>query len=247
MSQKSKKSDDLSEGLVRYAPFLKEIQGKLIRILAVFLIGMVVGFIFYQKILSFLMSLFRLEGVNLVLTSPYQFIDLAVHTGLITGFIFALPVFLFYFIRFIKPALQPKEYQLVIKMLPFSIILFIAGFSFGVWVTQYVINIFSRTTSEFSIDNIWDLSKFFSQILITGISLAMVFQLPIVLTGMLRLKLVKHQAVVAKRRYVYAALLLFAAVLPPTDVLSLLLLTMIPLFLFEFTLLLNKRRKVTRI
>jgi len=61
---------------------------------------------------------------------------------------------------------------------------------------------------------------------------------------MLRLRLVKRQAVVAKRRYVYAALLLFAAILPPTDVLSLLLLTMIPLFLFEFTLLLNGKRKV---
>ena len=243
----TKNSGVLDENWQRYKPYLNELKGKLLHILVVFVTGGVIGFIFYQNILSFLMGLFRLEGINLVLTSPYQFIDLAINTGLLTGFVLAFPVFLYYLIQFIKPALRPKEYRLVIRLLPFSIILFIAGFVFGTWVTQYVINIFSKTTSEFAIDNIWDLSRFFSQIMLMGISLALVFQMPIVLTGLLKLKLIKYQTVVNQRRYIYAFLLLFAALLPPTDLLSLVLLTMIPLFLFEITLLLNKNPNIIKI
>jgi sec-independent protein translocase protein TatC len=236
----SKPSDNM---LVKYEPLLNELKMKFVYIGLVFAIATALGFIYYQKILLFMMNLFQLEGINLVLTSPYQFIDLAVYTGVITGLVASFPLFLFQFVKFVRPALQPKEYLMLVRMLPLSIVLFVSGFSFGVWVTQFVISIFSQTTSEFSINNIWDISRFFSQILITGISLAAVFQLPIVLTTIIKLKLVTHQAVVKKRKIIYAGLLLFAAVLPPTDLLSLVLLTMIPLFLFESTLLFNRPKK----
>jgi sec-independent protein translocase protein TatC len=231
------------DALKRYQPLVGELKSKLIHLVIVFSLTAILGFIFYQNILLFMMDLFRLEGVNLVLTSPYQFIDLAMYTGVVTGMVATFPLFLFYFLGFVKPALQSDEYIMLIKMTPLSIFLFLSGFGFGVWVTQFVITIFSQTTSEFSIANIWDISSFFSQILITGISLAAVFQLPIVLTTLIKLKIVKHRDVVTKRRFVYAGLLLFSAILPPTDLVSLVLLTMIPLFLFESTLLLNRPSK----
>ena len=126
-------------------------------------------------------------------------------------------------------------------MLPFSIILFIVGFGFGVWVLQYVVDLFSRTSSGLEIGNIWDLSSFFSQIIVMGLSLAFVFQMPIIITSLLRLKIVSYKAIKEKRRFIYAGLLIFAALLPPTDLITLSLLTLIPLFLFEITLILNQR------
>lgn len=190
------------------------------------------------------MKLFQLDGVNLVLTSPYQFIDLSVKTGVVVGIITCFPVFLFYLLKFIRPALTPKEFRLLLKMLPISLLLFCVGFAFGVWVIQYVIILFSQVTTGFAVDNIWDLSNFLSQILMTGICLALVFQLPIVLTALLKLNIVTHKNVRAQRKMVYAALLVIAAVLPTTDLVSLALLTLIPIFLFEITLLLNKDRSL---
>lgn len=248
-SQPSKPSSIIEEGALKvYEPLLNELKGKLIVVGVVFSLATAVGFVFYQNILLFLMDLFQLEGVNLVLTSPYQFIDLALYTGVVTGVVVAFPLFLYHFVRFVKPALEPKEYTLLVRMLPLSVFLFVTGFGFGVWVTQFVITLFSQTTSQFAINNIWDISRFFSQLMITGISLAIVFQLPIVLSALIKLKLVTHHQVVQKRRYVYAGLLLFSALLPPTDLVSLVLLTLIPLFLFETTLLWNRpsRRTVSR-
>jgi len=232
------KNDSLSL-VTPYDSYIKELRNKFLRILVFFVIGAVGGGIFYQKILSAFMQIFTLEGINLVLTSPYQFIDLSVKTGMIIGILFAIPIFIYYLLQFIKPALKPQEFGFLLKMLPFSLVLFITGFCFGVWVVQFVIDLFSKTSSNFQVGNIWDLSEFFTEILITGLSLGFVFQLPIFLTGLIHLKITSKQVILKQRKIIYVGLLIFAALMPTTDLVSLLLLTSIPLFLFEVTLLLN--------
>ncbi len=228
--------------LDKYSPYLSEILSKLRLVVIVFVVGGVLGFIYYQNILTGLMGFFKLEGINLVLTSPYQFIDLAVQTGLVTGTALVFPLFFYQSLGFIKPALKHTEYSLVVKLLPLAMILFVIGFCFGVWVLQFVIAIFHDTSSQLAVDNIWDISGFFSQILLTGISLAGVFQLPIVITLLIRLNILSHAQISKKRRIIYAIIVVIAALLPPTDIISLSLLAIVPLFLFESALLLNRSK-----
>lgn len=223
----------------QYLPYIKELRSKLFRIVIFFAIGAILGFVYYQQILGFVLQLFKLEGINLVLTNPYQFFDLSIRTGFFTGILMALPIFLYYLLQFIRPALRPAEFKMLISMLPMSIVLFICGFIFGLWVIQFVIDLFYQTSSSFEIGNLWDLSGFLSEILIMGISLGIIFQLPVVLTSLLRLKIITSSQVAKQRRMIYAALLVMAALLPTTDIVALALLTLIPLFLFEVTLLLN--------
>lgn len=229
----------IDDNIERFTPYLEEIQKKLFQVLVIFFSFGLIGAINYQPILRFVMRLFNLSGVNLVMTSPYQFISLAVNTGLTIGVAAALVPLLIHFINFMRPALSPSEYHLISRMIPTSVILFIVGFIFGVWVVQFVISLFSKTTLEFAIGNLWDIGHFFSQIILTGLILALVFQLPIVVTILLRFKIVKYDVLVKQRRYVYALLLLIAALMPPTDILSLILLTVPPLLLFEIALVLN--------
>jgi len=231
----------LDAAITKYTPYLQELQSKLFAVFCVFLGGGVIGFIYYQKILSFIMHLFRMENINLVLTSPYQFIDLAVNTGLLIGIILALPLLGFFLLTFVKPALAPREYRLILRLYPLAILLFVIGFFFGGWIIQLIINLYAQTTLEFSVNNLWDVSHFFSQILATGISLALIFELPIILTALLKLKLLKLQALKKSRKFIYASILIFVAFLPPNDIISLALLSIPPLLLFEITLLLNQK------
>lgn len=186
------------------------------------------------------MRLFRLEGINLVLTSPYQFIDLAVSTGILTGLIVSLPLLGYFVLTFIRPALASREYGLILRLYPLAVVLFIIGFTFGGWIIQLIINLYSDITLDFAVENIWDVSHFFSQILATGISLALIFELPIVLTLLLKLRLIKLVGLRRSRKVIYAAILVFVALLPPNDIISLALLSVPPLLLFEITLLLNR-------
>jgi len=232
---------DLDKAIIKYTPYLKELQTKLFIVFCVFLGGGVLGFIYYQQILSFVMRLFKMEGINLVLTSPYQFIDLAVNTGLLIGIVLALPLLGYFLITFVKPALAQREYRLLVRLYPLAVVLFVVGFFFGGWIIQLIINLYSQTTLDFSVSNLWDVSHFFNQILMTGISLALIFELPIVLTALLKLKLIKLAMLQKSRKFIYAAILIFVAFLPPNDIISLALLSVPPLLLFEITLLLNKK------
>ena len=151
-----------------------------------------------------------------------------------------MPSILYYMLKFTKPALKESEYRLLVRMLPASIVLFIIGFIFGVWVLQYVVDLFSKTSSNLNIGNIWDLSSFMGQVIIMGVSLALVFQMPIVITSLIKLKVMKYEAIRKQRRMVYAAIIVFAALMPPTDIVALLILSLVPLGLFEITLFVNK-------
>lgn len=236
-----KELSPLDQAIIKYTPYLKELQNKLFSVFVVFFVGGALGFIYYQKILSFIMHLFKMEGINLVLTSPYQFIDLAVNTGLLVGVVLALPLLGYHLLTFVRPALAPREYRLILRLYPLGVILFIVGFSFGAWIIQLIINLYTQTALDFSVNNLWDVSHFFSQIIMTGISLALIFELPIVLTGLLKLKLIKLSFLKKSRRYIYAVILIFVAFLPPNDIISLGLLSIPPLLLFEITLLLNRK------
>lgn len=232
-------TDTLANSAVKYLPYLREIQRKLVILVISTLIAGVIGFIYYEKILTFIMQLFNLKGITLVMNSPYQFFSLAVNTGLATGITIALPITVYILVSFLRPALKKDEYSVLIKLIPLSFILFLGGFAFGIWILQFVISIYSGTSSQFNLTNLWDIENFFGQIIVMGVSMGILFQLPIILTALLRLHLIQTSQLTQHRRFVYLAIVIFAVLMPPTDALSMILISVPPFFLFELTLLLN--------
>lgn len=235
-----KKLSKINSLLVEYEPQLIEIRKILFRSLISFFIGGAIGLIFNQKIIVGLMSLFDLQKVNIVLTSPYQFINLAVGIAIISGIITTIPVSVFYFLKYIRPALIDEEYQLIKKLIPLSIFLFIFGCFFGAKIEQYVVSLYAKTTTDYSLSNFWDVEAFLSQVMLMSICMGFVFQLPIVLTILIRIKLLTITMLTSQRRYVYAALILFAVFLPPTDILSLTMIVIPLIVLFEGTIIFNQ-------
>lgn len=233
-------STRMDDAVAKFLPYLQEIQKKLVTLLLVILISGVLGFFYYQKILTFMMRFFNLKDITIVLSSPYQFIDLAINTGIATGVIVAFPLLIHYLLGFLKPALAHTEYKLIIHLVPLTILLFIVGFGFGAWVMQFVINLYSQTAIDFNVTNIWDISRFFSQTIIMGVCLGLIFEMPVIITLLIRFNILKKKTIQNNRKIVYAGILLLAAFLPPSDVISLSILTLVPLTLFEVALLLNK-------
>lgn len=226
--------------LSEYQPQIDEIRKIIFRSVISFFIGGGIGLLFNRRIILFLTSLFDLKNVNVVLTSPYQFINLAVGIALITGITTTIPVFVYYLLSFVRPALEPKEYLLAKKLIPTSIALFIVGCIFGIKIEQFVVSLYSQTTTDYALSNFWDIESFLTQVMVMSFTMGLVFELPIVLTILIRFHVLTVSVLSHQRRYVYAALLIFGVVLPPTDILSLIMIVC-PLFLlFECTLLLNR-------
>jgi len=223
-----------------YFPFLLEVRRRILFTFCIFFIASILGFFYYENIIMFVIRLVKLEGVNIVFTSPFQFVNLAISSALVIGVIVSFPVIILQTLSFLKPALKPKEFKLIISLLPLSLLLFAFGFIFGFFIMRYVINLFYVKSLQLNIGNLLDISKLLSQILMTSSLMGIAFQYPIVMTVLMRLGIVRHRTFVKQRPFAYVIALFFAAILPPTDILSLVLLTLPLVILFETTLILNR-------
>lgn len=232
-------SSELATLKSKYFPFLKEIRKRIFFTLYFFIATMFAGFIFYERIIKFLIDLLSLKGINIVFTSPFQFINLSISCGVATGLIMVFPIIIAQVLSFLKPALREREYKMVVGFLPFSIILFLIGFTFGSLIMKWQIDIFLTRSVSLGIGNMLDISRLLSTVLITSALMGIGFQFPIVLLLLMRIGIINRQQLVKFRPWVYLGSFIFAMLLPPDSILADILLTLPLIILFEFTLMLN--------
>ena len=233
-------SQELQGVINKFSPYLMEFRKRLFLTASVFLIGLIVGFIYNDKIVIYLLNLFSLQGVNIVFTSPFQFINLAIATGVATGITFAFPLILSQVLSFLKPALRTKEYKTVTGFLPFSLFLFLVGFVSGIWMMKWQVEIFLSRSIALGIGNVLDISRLLTVVVITSALLGIAFQTPIILLILLRMKVIKHQQLAKQRPWVYFGSFIFALLLPPDSIIFDIFATLPLVFLFDITLILNK-------
>lgn len=224
----------------KYYPYLLEFKKRFLFVGSVFVIASTAGFFMYQKIIFFILKFFSLKGVNIVFTTPFQFFTLALNCGLIVGLFVVIPILIFQLLSFLKPALQKKEYKIVVNILPLTIVLAMAGFVYGVFVMRYVLEIFYKASVDLQIGNFLDIEKFLSNILMTGIMMGIAFLFPIIMTILMLLKVVKHSLFEKQRLFAYLICVVFVICLPPPDLLSDFVLFVPLVLLFELTLILNR-------
>ncbi len=231
----------LKEYAQKYAAFFSDIRKRLLLIIIVFAVSTLIGFSTYGQILKFLVGTLSLDGINIVFTSPFQFINLAISIGLATGIIVAFPLLLYEILSFLKPALKEKEYVTIVKYIPLSLLLFLIGFVFGVFIMKWQIDIFITHSVSLGIGNILDISKLLSVVLLTSALMGLGFQFPIVLLILLKLGILKRQNLTRIRKWVYLVSFLFALLLPPDSILADILLSLPFIILYEITILIGRR------
>ena len=229
----------LEEIKIRFSPFLKEVKKRFLFVLYTFLVSMFVGFFFYEKIIKFLVDLLSLDGINIVFTSPFQFINLSISCGVATGLIIIFPIVIYQVLSFLRPALKEREYKLVTRFLPFSLLLFLIGFIFGALIMKWQIDIFLARSVSLGIGNVLDISRLLSVVLLTSSLMGVGFQFPVVLLVLLRMKIIDRKDLTKRRPYIYLGSFIFALFLPPDSILADILLTLPLIILFEFTMLMD--------
>lgn len=232
-------SSDLSIVIQKYSPYFREVKKRIVFTLVAFVIATSVGFVFYEDIIRFLINILSLQGINIVFTSPFQFINLSITCGLVTGLVIVLPLIIYQVFHFLKPALKKKEYLLLGRFLPFSILLFVIGFFFGALIMKWQIEIFLTRSVSLGIGNILDISGLLSTVFLTSALMGLGFQFPIILLLLLRFGIIKRHQLTSKRSWIYLCSFFFAILLPPDSIIADFFLSFPLIILFEITLLLD--------
>ena len=206
----------------------------------ILLISFFTGLVYYEKIVSLFINLLNLKGATIVFTSPFEYMNLALNCGLIIAIIATLPIIIYQLVKFIKPALTEKEYKIFKNNIPWSLILFAAGFTVGFYMMKYVGLLSYQTAQRLGIATYLNISNLLSVVLLTSSLMGLAFQFPIVLIFLIKMKIISRQALVSKRPIAYIIAIVFASLMPPTDILSLILLTAPLVVLYEVVLLLSR-------
>jgi len=222
---------------------LEDLRIQLYRGVILFVVVFLGGFLSAGVILKKFLSIIHLDQVTIATSSPFQFVDVSMDVG----FFFAMMVFIPYIIyssyAFILPALTKREKIKLLKSVPFSIGLFVAGFFYGFFILYYALELMASVNVSYGIANFWNISQFLSEIFITSALLGFVFEFPLLLALLIKLGIITTQTLKNQRRVAYFIIFVLVSLLPPTDGLSLIAMALPLVLLYEVTILLNNKKQ----
>ena len=139
------------------------------------------------------------------------------------------------------------ERRAVLRALPWAILLFAAGLSFGFWVVVPLALpiLMSWIPAEVAAPTI-TLQEYLSLLQVLTLLLGVVFELPILMWLVVRAGLVEVATLSASRRVSIIVMLIAAAMLTPPDVITQLLVVAPMIVLYEVGLILARRAEAAR-
>jgi len=200
------------------------------------------SFFLSGRIVKFFLEVFKVDNVQVIIASPFQFFSLAVNAAFFTAIVLTFPLVIFNVFRFLKSALTKKEIRFLRGIIFNSIVLFFLGFVFGLFIMYYVVVALAGFNFNLGITNMWDISLFFSQTMLTAALLGIIFQFPVILTILIRFNMIDIQYLKKNRHWAIFLSFLIPALLPPTDALSLLIMATLSIIIFEITIFLNRNK-----
>ena len=237
---------ELGPGTMSLLDHMRELRMRLMKISVAILVGMVGGFFIVtgtDMINYMILNFVGTQGVQI--TEVTEGFTSTISLALTIGIILAMPVLIYQSLAFLAPGLTTQERKWIYLGLPLVIVFFVAGLLFGWFITapaaiQFLVDFGAGVSSDL-IENKPKLRDFLNiltrLLLLNGI----IFELPIVMFTLAKLKVINPRKVAKYRRYIILATVVIAAIVTPTGDPANLALVAIPMYvLFEFGLLLGR-------
>jgi sec-independent protein translocase protein TatC len=220
---------------------LDELRSRIIISLVVF--GVAFALCFWQD--QLMLDIFNwplpADQDELLTLSPTEPFFTTVEVSAYGAMILALPVILYQVYAFVIPAFSPQEKRVVFPYLLAMPILFLAGIAFAYFVVMPAAITFLLNFNEGSFNTELRAKEYYGFLGILTVVLGLLFQMPIALLALTRLGVVTPQQLAHNRRYAIFIISIVAAALPGGDPVSMILI-MIPLvLLYEASVFLAKR------
>ena len=172
---------------------------------------------------------------------------LHIKSSVVGAFILAFPYLIWELWCFVKPALPPEQRRKSIRYAIECPIWFVMGLLFGYYViAPLAINFLGNYQVSDKISNIIDVSSFMTTVLSVSFAAAVAFQLPILIRLLATMGIVTAEGMRQYRKIAVVALLAFAAIITPPDVVSQVLIFIPCYALYEYGIGITARIEAQR-
>jgi sec-independent protein translocase protein TatC len=218
----------------------REFRDRLLKASIAVVLGTVIGFYVFTWNGYALYDGLILHFTDGVITVyPAEAFTSVIKLALASGISLAMPVLIYQLLAFIVPALTQRERRIIMLMLPFVTLCFVAGLLFGWFVTIPAAFNFLISFGPESIENKPAVENFLS--LFTRLMLinGLLFELPVLVYSVIWLGAVDRKTLVRYRRYSILVIVIISAIITPTGDPVNLAFTAVPMYLlYELGLLL---------
>lgn len=232
-------------GTQSVAEHIGELRTKLLIAVAAIIVGASVAHIFHKDIIAFLL---RPAGTQeLIFLSPLEPFIFILKVDIIAGILISFPVIIWALFSFVAPALPKatKRLLVIVYLISLLLVLIGLGYAFGVTIPLSLKFLFGITIE--GIRNQISAQSYVSFFLTQAVVIVGIFQIPLVMTGAIYLRLLSTRLFRNKRKYIYLVLTIATAIITPTtDVFSLAIVLIPCIAMFEISLAIGKVIERTR-
>jgi sec-independent protein translocase protein TatC len=217
---------------------LSELRSRLIKSLLAIAAGFALSYGFSEKIFRFLIKPLvnaMPPGSHLIYTALPEAFVTYLKVSFFAGLILAAPVIFYQIWKFVMPGLYEKERRYVIPFVLMATFFFLLGASFAFFVVFPFGFKFLLGYASGDIYAMPKLNEYLSFTVTLLIAFGAIFELPVIIFFLAKIGIVSPQFLRKQRRYAILAIAIVAAVLTPPDPVSMMLMMVPLLVLYEFS------------
>ena len=199
------------------AEHLDELRARLFVILGAVAVTTIVAFAFHARLLDLLNQPLPAGHRRLLATGVAEPFTVSIVVSLYAGVALSSPVVLWQLWAFFAPAVDPHSERKVFGLVLFAIALGAAGLAFGYWILlPRAIHFLTNYDSQHFLHLI-KASTYYSFVVTVLLGIVVVFQLPLVVLGLVALGVLSSRALRRNRRLGYFVTAVIALALPGPD------------------------------
>lgn len=195
---------------------LEELRSRILWSLWAWVLASGVCYYFVPKLLVVVRQEFLDAKIQLIFTHPTEAFFAYLKVAMVAGIFVASPVLGYHLLMFVVPGLEQHERRWLFRLMPFSILLFVAGCTFAFYVVLPITMHFFVSFSNEALTPMFTVGEFLG--FVTGVLLlcGVAFQVPLVLFLAAQLGLISSKMLRQHRRIAIFISFLIAAVATPT-------------------------------
>lgn len=220
---------------------LGELRTRIVRVLIVTTVCLLAGLWGAGPVVTYIQQSGPAATLTLNVFSPWDAVRIYMNVAFAMAIVVALPYTLYQLWQFVKPGLKPREQKASLMYLPFVILLALAGLAFAYFVVFPFAMMFSlRLSGTLELQEVYGISQYFSFMFNIVLPMTVLFELPIVVMFLTKLRLLNPKRLHKMRKYAYFILFIVGAIVTPPDLLSAIVVSIPMMILYEFSVWLSR-------
>lgn len=229
----------MAQDRMKLTDHLSDLRKRIIYILIVFVVLLFAGLAVVSQLYGFFVRPLTRAGYHLVVTSPGEVITVYLSMAGVVSVGLTLPFALYQLWRFVGPGLRPIERRYTVRLLPFVVIMFLAGICFSWFFIFPTILHFLLKIATVHFQIFLRAGSYFSFMTSICLPFGFIFELPIVVVFLTRLGMVTPKLLRKMRRYAYLVCVLLGVFISPPELISHLSVVLPMIALYEISILLS--------